>query len=63
PRCNSSRQPSWLPYDYGVREATGRLLARSIRPAQEPPTEAIEAFAKDVVDFVIKRRMREASDA
>jgi hypothetical protein len=27
------------------------------------PAEAIEAFAKDVVDFVIKRRMQEAGDA
>jgi hypothetical protein len=27
------------------------------------PTEAIEAFAKDVVDFVVKRRMRGAADA
>ena len=45
--------------------------SRSHRPAtdaigqarQEPPAEAIEAFAKDVVDFVVKRRMRGAADA
>jgi hypothetical protein len=40
-----------------------RVLARSARSVQEPPTEAIEAFAKDVVDFVVKRRMRGAGDA
>jgi hypothetical protein len=47
----------------GRSRSHGRVLARSARPVQEPPTEAIEAFAKDVVDFLVKRRMRGAGDA